>query len=170
MSKLNDKNYTSFAVEYARRFDGRTFQNFRPLLLSLVRLAQRKIKSMNAISPESVCQLPAKQIKDLQRYGKVAIKVYSMTKEEMEDENAVVGERLGVDTDSVLMVNNDGEEEDNIGMAPKFILYVDHEERNIVLAIRGTKSPKVKYTKFNIVAELLQHNCRTLPLMSLQPL
>ena len=79
-----------------------------------------------------------------------------MTKEDLgntEEEQSAVAKILSsvatysciIDPDSVIKVNNDGEEgeADNIGLTPKFVLYIDHEDKSIVLAIRGTKSFQV---------------------------
>ena len=47
---------------------------------------------------------------------------------------------LGVPEDSIIMVHFT--DADDGGHCPKFILFLDHEVKSVVLAIRGTFSPK----------------------------
>ena len=47
---------------------------------------------------------------------------------------------LGVAEDSIIMVHFT--DADDGGHCPKFILFLDHEVKSVVLAIRGTFSPK----------------------------
>ena len=60
----------------------------------------------------------------------------------MENENEYVSKELGIDADAILLINNDGDEFDTIGMAPRFLFYLDLESKNLVLAVRGTTSFK----------------------------
>ena len=60
----------------------------------------------------------------------------------MENENEYVSKELSIDADAILLINNDGDEFDTIGMAPRFLFFLDHESKNLVLAVRGTTSFK----------------------------
>jgi len=112
--------------------ESKSYESFTFVLLALVKKAQldqEKLEQERKID----LQISSEQLKRAQRFGQYAINMYPVSwKGDLES----IGERMGIDPESILMVwFNDQEEE---GHCPKFLLFLDHEVKSLVLAIRGT--------------------------------
>ena len=115
----------------AKKYDGFGF-----MLMALVKKAQLKIKEEESSlcqSPEMPLPLTRERLDYVKRCGHYAVRMYPVS---WYRSNEAIAEDLGISADSILMVHfTDEEDEDH---CPKFLLFLDHEIKTIVLAIRGT--------------------------------
>ena len=117
----------------AKKYDGFGF-----MLMALVKKAQLKIKEEDASSdPEPPLPLSGERLDHVKRCGHYAVRMYPVS---WYRSNEAIAEDLGILADSILMIHFTDEEDG--GHCPKFILFLDHEIKTIVLAIRGTFSFK----------------------------
>ena len=120
----------------AKKYDGFGF-----LLMALVKKAQLKIKEEEDAASEESSESPlpplGEKLDQVKRLGHYAVRMYPVS---WYRSNEAIAEDLGISADSILMVHFSDEEEG--GHCPKFLLFLDHEIKSIVLAIRGTFSFK----------------------------
>ena len=107
--------------------------------MALVKKAQSKINDENVYdqSAESPSCLSVEKLASARRFGHYAVRMYPVS---WYRSNPAIAEDLGISPDSILMAHFTDEEDG--GHCPKFILFLDHEIKSIVLAIRGTFSFK----------------------------
>ena len=120
----------------AKKYDGFGF-----LLMALVKKAQLKIKEEEDSASEKSSESPlpplGEKLDQVKRLGHYAVRMYPVS---WYRSNEAIADDLGISADSILMVHFSDEEEG--GHCPKFLLFLDHEIKSIVLAIRGTFSFK----------------------------
>jgi len=129
-----------FVLEKLKDFDkeAKKYDGFGFMLMALVKKAQLKIKEEDASSdPEPPLPLSGERLDHVKRCGHYAVRMYPVS---WYRSNEAIAEDLGIPADSILMVHFTDEEDG--GHCPKFILFLDHEIKTIVLAIRGTFSFK----------------------------
>jgi len=115
----------------AKQYDGYGF-----LLLALVKQAQMSIEKPADVETKFT-RLTSKQFEDAKRFGHYAVRMYPLS---WVGSLEAIAKDLGVPEDSIIMVHFT--DADDGGHCPKFILFLDHEVKSVVLAIRGTFSPK----------------------------
>ena len=112
--------------------EAKSYESFTFVLLALVKKAQHHQEKLQQ-EKESDLELSTEQFERARRFGQYAINMYPASwKGDLES----IGERMGIEADSILMVWFSDQEED--GHCPKFLLFLDHEAKSLVLAIRGT--------------------------------
>ena len=121
-------------------------QGFLPLILALVKKGHEKLREdENEIDEqENSVSLTSEDINNLKRFGNYAVQMYPLTLVDLTQAwnwtQEAVATKLSVSVDDILMyyITDDVE----VGMCPKFVLFLDHEAKSTVLAIRGTWSPQ----------------------------
>jgi len=130
-----------FVLDKLMTFDmeAKSYENFTFVLLALVRKAQHDQEKLThqITNQREDIDLSSSQFERAKRFGQYAINMYPTSwKGDLDS----IAERMGISADSILKVwFNDDEDE---GHCPKFLLFLDHEVKSLVLAIRGTFSIK----------------------------
>ena len=107
------------------------------LLLAIVKRVQNLTEFTSwEDSLPTKSNITQEQLSRGKRFGNFALCTYSASRE---TETVKIAEKMGVSPEEVLFV---GFKTNNEGLCPKFVVVVDNETNSIVLAIRGTLSPK----------------------------
>jgi len=125
-----------FLLDKLMKFDmeAKSYEGITFILIALVKKAQLDqqeiLNEKNLNQTSGIC---LEQFAKAKRFGQYAINMYPTSwKGDLDS----IAERMGISSDAIIMVwFNDDEEE---GHCPKFLLFIDHEVKSIVLAIRGT--------------------------------
>jgi len=145
----------SYLIENVKKFDmeAKSYNGYAFLLLALVKKAHDISESSTSegVSErnEPICQ---EQLERAKRFGQFAINVYPAS---WRGSLETIGKSLGVPEDDIVYVSftdRPGE-----GHCPRFALFLDHDTRSLVLAIRGTFSLK------DVVLDIL---CEDVPFLS----
>ena len=113
------------------------YDSFAFLLFALVKKAQKlEVDSDQENKETSPTALTEHQLEDVGRFGGIAVKMYPLS---WSFTTGSVASGLEVSPEDVLTVHFT---DDDGGHHPKFLLYLDHQSRSLVLAIRGTFSLK----------------------------
>ena len=112
--------------------------NFLTLLFVLQRLQQISHPDQNYQDQNSSFiadhNLETEKLNSVKRYGKVAIQMYHL----VEQNNQEIAADLQIEEDDLLkawVLDHDPNEH-----CPKFLVYLDHEQKSVVISIRGTWS------------------------------
>ena len=113
--------------------ESKSYESFTFVLLALVKKAQHHQEEKLQQDKERDLEISSEQFERARRFGQYAINMYPASwKGDLDS----IGGRMGIESDSILMVWFTDQEED--GHCPKFLLFLDHEAKSLVLAIRGT--------------------------------
>ena len=136
-----------FVLEKLKQFDmeAKQYDGYGFILLALLKKAQIQ-RERNLNQQPSLANLSEVQLKTVQRFGHIAVRMYPLSWSRSRES---VATKLGVSPDCIIKIHFSDDED--LGHCPKFLLYIDHDTRNLVLAIRGTFS--VKDAVLDAVAE-----------------
>ena len=131
-------------LDYVNKSDmaGKPYQSSVFILLSILERVHRiseftqwesKLPNISNVSEE--------YMKYVRYYSEIAFNVYTAAAKCGETDKKAIAEVMSIESEEDIifaeLTDDDGE-----GMCPKFILFVDHKSRSIVLTVRGTKSMK----------------------------
>ena len=135
----------AYCLKKLKNFDSRFKQDKNGFVLLILALLKKGHQRLKEDTEEQKSFFPTtEEMKNLKRFGDYAIEMYSLTLVDLTKPftwtKESIAEDLGVSVEDILIfyINDDTE----VGMCPKFILFLDHEAQSIVLSIRGTFSPK----------------------------
>ena len=113
------------------------YDSFMFILFALVKKAQKlEVDSDLEKKKAEPTVLTDLQLKEVGRFGGIAVQMYPLS---WSLSSASVARSVGVSEEDILMVHFT---DDDGGHCPKFLFFVDHQSRSLVLAIRGTFSLK----------------------------